>query len=247
MTTPVRTPKNTADEKDFVQEPINDEEQHVAVCIGVYYIGFQEGDYKGEPYCKEEIVLEFEVDEKYSKAAGDYAGKRKRVTKRFTFSYATKANLYKTLCSWFGKGYIDKKKEEMKDNLAALNIYMLLGKSCLISVYHSEKNDKIYANIDSISKLPKTMESFKPSRLQTEESDDLPKRIKELIEQSVEEEAPEPIKKKKSKPEIEDDADDAPPPKKTKPKPQVEEEDDEDDDPLGGGTKQTTLEDDDID
>lgn len=219
----MRVPASGAgDKSDFKPEPISDDESHIAVCIGVFYLGFQEGSYSGKAYEREEIIIQWEVDEKYSKEAGEYAGKRKKISKRYTFSYANKANLYKLLCSWFGTSYIDKKKQEMVKNPAALNIYNLLGAACLMSVFHQEKDDRIYARVDAVQKLPKTMKAFKPSELIQDDSPEVPEWIQKIKDEAVEAE----LESKKVIEETDDD--------------------EEDDDPLGGGNTKTILEDDDL-
>ena len=48
----IRVPKKTGEGRDFIPEPISDEESHVAVCTGVFYLGTQRGDYNGKEYEK---------------------------------------------------------------------------------------------------------------------------------------------------------------------------------------------------
>ncbi|KKP74699.1 MAG: hypothetical protein UR73_C0037G0008 [candidate division WS6 bacterium GW2011_GWF1_35_23] len=73
------------------------------------------------------------------------------VSKEFTLSMHEKANLRKFLESWRGKGFTD-------DEAKALDITALLGKPCMLSVIHkTTKQGNTYAEISSVSALPKGM------------------------------------------------------------------------------------------
>jgi len=74
----------------------------------------------------------------------------------YTASLSEKANLRKDLESWRGRAFTP---EELK----GFDITKILGQPCMISVKHktSQTNGKTYANIASISRLVKGMETPK--------------------------------------------------------------------------------------
>jgi len=74
------------------------------------------------------------------------------ISKDFTLSMNEKATLRKYMESWRGKSYTE---EEAK----SVDITKLLGVPCLLSIIHkTSKNGKKYADISSVTTLPKGME-----------------------------------------------------------------------------------------
>jgi hypothetical protein len=61
-----------------------------------------------------------------------------------------KASLRKFVESWIGKKMTDKQAGDF-------DIIKLLGHSCMVNIAHNGKDDRTYANIMSISPLPKGM------------------------------------------------------------------------------------------
>lgn len=71
------------------------------------------------------------------------------ISKEFTLSMNEKANLRKFLEGWRGKGFTEKEAE-------SFDITKLLGKPCMLSIIHkTSKAGKTYAEISSVSTLPK--------------------------------------------------------------------------------------------
>lgn len=74
------------------------------------------------------------------------------ISKEFTLSMNEKSNLRKFLESWRGKAFTEQEAE-------AFDITKLIGAPCLISITHrTAKSGSVYANISSVSMLPKGME-----------------------------------------------------------------------------------------
>ena len=114
---------------------------HVAICYIVADLGLQPGSALF-PNPKHEVRLEFEIPEER------IDDKPMSIGQTFTASMNEKANLRKQLESWRGLAFTDEKAEEF-------DVASVLGVPCMLSVVHNTKADKTYANIKSISGLPK--------------------------------------------------------------------------------------------
>ena len=78
------------------------------------------------------------------------------VVKTFTWSMSEKSGLRAMLESWRGKAFQDSDFEQV----GGFQIQSILGKPCFINIKHETAQDdsgKVYANIDSITRLPKGM------------------------------------------------------------------------------------------
>jgi len=95
---------------------------------------------------EEKYALIFQIDE-----INPDTGKRFELAQRFTLSVGAKSNLVKFLGQWRGKSY---SPEEAK---AGVNLAPLDGVNGFMVVEHrpSKSGDKIFANILSVSPLPK--------------------------------------------------------------------------------------------
>ena len=77
------------------------------------------------------------------------------INKTYTLSLGFKTDLRKHLEAWRGKAFTDQEAENF-------DITKLIGKPCLINVYHEEKDGSVSAKIASISPIPKGMTAPKP-------------------------------------------------------------------------------------
>ena len=73
------------------------------------------------------------------------------ISKRYTASLNESANLRHDLAAWRGRDFTP-------EELAAFDLRNIIGKSCLLTVIHKESNGKTYANIQSVTALPKGMQ-----------------------------------------------------------------------------------------
>jgi hypothetical protein len=114
------------------------------VCADVIDLGIRPG-FEGKPTHK--LALVFQIDQ----IGKD--GKPLQVQQWMTLSMNEKANLRKFLESWRGK------KFEVGE-AAGFDLLKLQGVSALLTLVHSRPNaqNKVYANIQSISPLMKGME-----------------------------------------------------------------------------------------
>ena len=122
---------------------------HIAVCDIVADIGMQPGS-QLYPNPKQQVYIRFELPNERIEFEKD--GKKiigpAVIGKTYTASMNEKANLRHHLESWRGKQFTDEEAE-------AFDVSAILGKPCMLTVMHSEKDGKTYANIAGIGALPK--------------------------------------------------------------------------------------------
>ena len=119
------------------------EGNHVAVCCSLIDLGTQ---YR-EKFDKKQrkILIEWELSEEAKEDGGLFY-----IDEIYTFSMNEKSNLRKALESWRGVRF-------SPEDFGKFELSVLIGKGCMLNVIHSEKGDKVYANIASIARLPKGM------------------------------------------------------------------------------------------
>jgi len=139
---------------DFAIAPAGN---HVGICNAVVDLGMQRGSAM-YPNPKRQVYIRFELPServKYQKDGHEIEGPMSIGT-TMTASMSEKANLRKLIESWFGKKF-------PHDNAAAdFDLKTLLGRRCLLNVTHTEKGQKVYANIGAATPLPKGMVSAEP-------------------------------------------------------------------------------------
>lgn len=122
----------------------------VARCYSMIQLGTHEETYMGvlKELNKVRITWEMPLELKVFKEGEEE--KPYSISKELTLSMFEKANLRKLLEGWRGKGFTDEEAE-------AFDISVLLGKPCMISIIHktSKTTGKIYADISSVTTLPK--------------------------------------------------------------------------------------------
>lgn len=114
-----------------------------ARCFKLIDLGTQAGEWQGKATASRKLLLSFETDELMAD------GRPFTISRRFTLSLAETAALRKFLESWRGRAFTP---DELKNGF---DLRKLLGAPCLINLTHSERAGKTYANIASISPLPK--------------------------------------------------------------------------------------------
>lgn len=130
------------DTKDF---PMPSAGQHAARCYQVVDLGIKEkgGQYPGQAH---KIRLAFEIDELMED------GRPFVVSEELTMSLNKKSRLYQRLVSWRGRAFTE-------EELDAFDLKKLINAPCLINVIINESDGKHYANINSITPLPKGMKA----------------------------------------------------------------------------------------
>jgi hypothetical protein len=119
------------------------EGNHVAVCCSLVDLGTQ----YNEAYQKSQrkILIEWELSEETKEDGSPFY-----IDQIYTFSMNEKSTLRKDLESWRGVRF-------SADDFGKFELSVLIGKGCMLNVVHTEKGDKVYANIASIARLPKGM------------------------------------------------------------------------------------------
>jgi hypothetical protein len=124
---------------------------HIARCYEMVQIGTvieTTGIYAGKESHKVRLTWET-PDEKHDFGKGEQPFS---ISKEFTLSMHEKSTLRKMLESWRGKAFTE-------DEAKRFDVTKLLGKPCMLNVIHKKSNSgKEYAEISSISALPKSFE-----------------------------------------------------------------------------------------
>jgi len=142
---PLKYPAKSA-AGDFTPVPAG---THIAICDIVADIGVQPGS---GMYLKpkRQVFIRFE----FPNERIDYEKDGKKLNgpavlgKTYTASMNEKANLRHDLGSWRGMAFTDEEAEQF-------DVSAILGKACMVSITHTQKGEKTYANITSLGKLMK--------------------------------------------------------------------------------------------
>ena len=124
---------------------------HRGVLVALVDVGTHWESFAGKaPKPVRKIQLHFElVDEKNSKGTNHIIGAE------YSVAGSPKASIRLLMSKWRGKDYGETEE---------INLLAALGKSCLVNVANtSGKNDKTYANLAGVSRLPKGMEAGTPT------------------------------------------------------------------------------------
>jgi hypothetical protein len=115
-----------------------------ARCSRLIDLGSQESDYQGEKKMQRKILLSWELAELRAD------GTPFAISRRFGLSLHEKSALRAFLQAWRGRPFTE-------EELAGFDLRRLLSAPCLLNIMHTSRNGKDYANIASISPLPKGM------------------------------------------------------------------------------------------
>jgi hypothetical protein len=124
---------------------------HLAVCVQVVDVGTQhwDGPYGHKSNRKIRIAWELPNEKKvFDEKKGPESI---LVSAEYTASLNERANLRHVLESWRGKAFTP-------EELEGFDAKNLLGKSCLVTIVHEKKKDKVYGNVKGVASLPKGME-----------------------------------------------------------------------------------------
>ncbi len=119
---------------------------HHGVCVAVIDLGTQFNAVfnKAQP----KIMITWELpDFPFESDQSDL--QYRLISKEYTVSLHEKANLCIDLVSWRGRSFTEQELE-------GFNIKNILGANCLVNVVHNQKG---YANVAAVAKLPKSMTS----------------------------------------------------------------------------------------
>lgn len=113
---------------------------YFAVCTIVADLGDQYSEkYKN---VNRQLVLGFDIPSETVEIDGEQ--KPRQLSRRFTFSYTKKSNLFKTLSGWLGI--------TSEDEIADFDLFELAGKGCQVQVAVNENNKN---NVNALLALPR--------------------------------------------------------------------------------------------
>lgn len=125
---------------------------HFAICDQVVDLGKQRTNFQGQESVKHQVYIRWQIPTE--RVEWEVDGTKKEgpavIGKTYTLSLGEKANLRKDLQAWRGKAF-------SPDELRGFDISKLLGVPATITVTHTEKDGRTYANVASVGGLPKGM------------------------------------------------------------------------------------------
>lgn len=133
------------DQSTFLPPPSG---THVAICVRFIDLGTQQQEWKGTTKLYRKVLITWELP---GELMDD--GRPFTISKRYTWSMSEKANLRHDLHGWRGKAFT----EADFTGPDRFDIKNILGKACLLTIVHDVKDGSTYANIQSVSALPKGM------------------------------------------------------------------------------------------
>ena len=118
----------------------------VATCYRFIDRGTQMKDYNGDKKTRHEVMLTWEIADELMSDGRPFSA-----SKVYTWSMHEKAGLRKDLESWRGKSFVDDDFEGPN----AFNTKKLIGAPCTLTITHSTKDGKTFAQIAGIGKMMK--------------------------------------------------------------------------------------------
>jgi hypothetical protein len=123
-----------------------------ARCYSMIEMGTNEETYQGTAKMVNKVRITWELPTEMQVFKEERGPEPRVISKEFSLSMHEKANLRGFLESWRGKSFTDTEAK-------AFDVTNLLGVPCLLSITHkTATNGNTYANISSVSLLPKGME-----------------------------------------------------------------------------------------
>lgn len=132
---------------DFTPVPAG---THFAVCDQVVDLGRQRTTFQGQENIKPQVYIRWQIPAErveWEKDGEKHEGPAV-IGKTYTLSLSEKANLRKDLQAWRNLPFTP-------DELRGFDIAKLLGAAATITVTHTEKDGRTYANVVSIGGIPK--------------------------------------------------------------------------------------------
>ena len=159
---------------------------HIGVCYAVIDLGHQHGEYKGEPTCRHEVYIGWQIPSEMVEITRDEEKVMvpQTVSAFYTLSINPKANLCKHLDAWRGKKFTEKELE-------GFDLYTVLGKACQLQVVHMTKADgKVNAKVETVMALPKGVPApaliGEPVSYSLSDGGDIPDAVKDGLAKMIE-------------------------------------------------------------
>jgi len=122
-----------------------------ARCYSMVHMGTIEEEIMGQKKHLNKVRITWELPTEKKVFKEENGEQPFSISKEFTLSLHEKATLRKFLESWRGKGFTEEESKKF-------NIAKLIGIPCLLNIIHKvSKSGNIYADIASVSLMPKGM------------------------------------------------------------------------------------------
>lgn len=121
---------------------------HIARCYQVIDLGTHQTEWKGKPRKRHEIRISWELPLEKAVFQEDKGEQPFAVHRSYTLSLAEKADLRHDLDNWRGRPFTEQELE-------GFDVAKILGVACMVTVTHVEKNGSTYANVTSVTAVPK--------------------------------------------------------------------------------------------
>lgn len=132
------------EDKEFQLAP---QGTHIGRCYMVVDLGLQDTPFGA----KHKIRVGWELPTELMEDGRPFS-----VGKEYTASLHPDSGLAQDLVSWRGRSFTD-------EELAGFDVFKILGAPCMLTVIHNtSKNGKTYANVKSVTALPKTVTCPEP-------------------------------------------------------------------------------------
>lgn len=138
--------KETKKETNYKPAP---EGSHVAILYSIVDMGTHTSSWQGQEKNQQKVRLTFELPNEIAEFDGEE--KPMVMGAEYTVSLADLSKLKPIIEGLMGRKLTDAEKA----NFSQTDFEALLGKSCMISVVHTEKDGNVYANIATVSPLLK--------------------------------------------------------------------------------------------
>lgn len=139
---------NTGGGGDFSPTP---QGTHIAICNMVVDLGKQRGEYQGVANVKHKVFVRWELPHERltwtDRDGKEHEGPRV-ISKTYTLSLHENSALRADLVGWRGRQFTAEEE-------AAFDVSKLLGVPCMVTVVHNKSGDKAYANVQSVTGIPK--------------------------------------------------------------------------------------------
>lgn len=125
------------DDKEYQLAP---QGTHVGVCYMVVDEGLQDTPFGA----KHKIRIGWELTNELMEDKRPFV-----VSKEYTASLHPDSNLAQDLLAWRGRSFTD-------EELAGFDVFKVLGATCMVTIIHNtSKSNKTYANVKSVTAMPK--------------------------------------------------------------------------------------------
>ncbi len=171
------------------QTVVAPEGAYVARLYSIVDLGTQRIEWQGQTKNQPKVQVTFEL----CNETAEFDGVQKPlvVGGQYTMSLSDKSRFLPIIEGLYGRKLTDAEKADF-DGTAFKS---LLGKACMVSVMHTHKDDVVYANIASITPMPKGMEApalvnpktlYDVSEGESETFKSLPQFLQDKIKKSLE-------------------------------------------------------------